>query len=101
MSYNSELSPIYNLRLFFAFISIWLTASDYITSTLQRHEKRLEEHDVILEKKKIDVTSLQHQLIRMLRKGAARDAAISTLRRVVSNTSTGQGQVGSALIDIH
>ena len=65
---------------------MFLVTSD-ITQTIRSHEERLRDHDVTLRKKAVDITSLQHQLFGLLRKGSARDDAIRSIQQTISNSS--------------
>ena len=82
---------MYNTLCFF-------TVSDDVAKTLRDLEERLREHDVTLRKKSIDVTSLQHQLFGVLRKGAARDEAISSIQQSIGNASLVGVSLGFNLI---
>ena len=67
--------------------NFFLLVAEDITRILRDHETRLREHDVIIRKKSIDITSLQHQLFGVLRRNKARDEAIKFVQQAMNSSS--------------
>jgi len=65
--------------------------SVHLADEVRNHGLRLDSHDTILRKSAIDITSLQHQLVRIIMKNKRQDSSIRLLQSLAGNFSVPSG----------